>query len=576
MTSNSFQHFGNHDVEKKINHFASLIHPSQRPFSAHSIRAVSDMQKQIAFERLQKLTLPELKAAYKKLGGKPGSLRKGELVDKIIPLLEAQSMKKKPPPPLQQQAVPPPTPVSPINAQTEGPRRPTPRRNYMGTSPGRMHSLSTVYTDEDEEEYIAPDPSYNRSAVLDDIAGSDMELTFLGTASCIPGTTRSVSCTALRREGEVWMFDVGEGSQIQIQKSMVRPSRITKIFITHAHGDHTFGLPGILCLMGQDKEMREGPVEIYGPEGIRDYIVACTQLTYSRIVPPFIVHELKDIPFLHDSFCREPEKFPQVNLGFEYRFGEVGRGRTIYPDERGIYKLFEENGVTGYAAAMQHTIPCVGYCVEEASRSGQLQPELVLPHLMRNTKALKEAGHRDPMKLMKTFKNLGADQSFEFPDGTVITGAEVVTAPRRGRKVVICGDTCDASRLAPVAKGADVVVHEATNAHLTPWDQGTYESTEQNAIAHGHSTPQMAAKFAEKVGARRLILTHFSPRYKGDDDVDSVTIMRRIENQARKAGGYQGNDVIAAWDLLRIPIPYESKRENVKILQESESAEEDQ
>jgi len=86
-------------------------------------------------------------------------------------------------------------------------------------------------------------------------------------------------------------------SQIQIQRtSSIKPRKITKIFLTHAHGDHTFGLPGLLCLMGQDRDRDAAPVDIYGPEGLRMYLRAAIRYSVSRIVPHYRVHEIMDVP----------------------------------------------------------------------------------------------------------------------------------------------------------------------------------------------------------------------------------------------------------------------------------------
>lgn len=200
---------------------------------------------------------------------------------------------------------------------------------------------------------------------------SDMDIVFVGTASCTPGLTRGVSCTALRlnwrkrknvlssaarstvdgdekeqvmgRGGSMgkgdavtggggrggaareykntdrdkdgsshtttggggigtWLFDCGESTQLSVQRTTsIKPGRITKIFLTHCHGDHTFGLPGLLCLMGTDRDHDNSPpVEIYGPEGLRMWLRVAIRYSVSRVVPPYRVHELMDVPMAPD------------------------------------------------------------------------------------------------------------------------------------------------------------------------------------------------------------------------------------------------------------------------------------
>ena len=168
----------------------------------------------------------------------------------------------------------------------------------------------------------------------------DMDLTFLGTASCAPSLTRGVSCLAFRYNSDIWLFDCGEGSQQQMQKSRVKPSKITKIFITHLHGDHTFGLGGVICLIGQstmaerEKEKigrarydrsdsrnddETVVLDIYGPEGTRDYLRAVIQLSYSKVVHPYRIHELKDVPNLYVRPPRQVPPLPQVCASRPFR-----------------------------------------------------------------------------------------------------------------------------------------------------------------------------------------------------------------------------------------------------------------
>lgn len=109
-----------------------------------------------------------------------------------------------------------------------------------------------------------------------------------------------------------------------------------------------------------------------------------------------------------------------------------------------------------------------------------------------------------------------------------------------------------------MAKDADVLVHECTNAYLSGIDRQTdLRTVTRDTIIHGHSTPEVAGHFARKTNAKRLLLNHFSARYKGDPTLDSLSIMTRIEEQAISVSNLNETQVAAAWDLMILPIPSE-------------------
>ena len=455
---------------------------------------------------------------------------------------------------------------------------------------------------------------------------TDMDIVFVGTASCTPGVTRGVSCTALRlnwrnnREfdhvmngrakknndqheqrgatGGTWLFDCGESTQLSVQKtSSIKPGKISKIFITHCHGDHSFGLPGLLCLMGTDRDKDSPPVEIYGPEGLRMWLRVAIRYSVSRVVPPYRVHELMDVPMAPEweEGHRRNGRFyyqlkseggkgmkwgtkglagedssswisraPMVNLEPNKAFGEINGGQDIYPvynhprsnDGAPVWEVLDDGGVSVYAAPMSHGVPCLGYVVQEDDRPGRLMPENVLPVIERNRKELVESGVRNPMKLMALVKNLPLGGSYTFPDGTVLHQKDVVEPPGKGRKVVICGDTADCRALEGLAQDCDVLIHEATNTFLPGVDkEGTVRLVTRDAKIHGHSTPFMAGDFAKRINAKRLVLNHFSARYKGDQSIESLTIMTRMERQAMKACELPENAVACAWDFMVLPVP---------------------
>jgi ribonuclease Z len=171
-----------------------------------------------------------------------------------------------------------------------------------------------------------------------------------------------------------------------------------------------------------------------------------------------------------------------------------------------------------------------------------MDPKKYIPDIKRT---------KTPMSVMT---RLQQGESVELADGTLLQGP----ARRPGRKLVILGDTYDPSPIAGLAVGADVLIHEATNAHLPNIDLqtkgvDTFESVEARTKSRGHSTPQMAGAFAKRIGARKLVMNHFSARYAGDDDVDEEAkqVMTAIAGLA--AEQFKG-DLVCARDFMSFDV----------------------
>ncbi|OCH88321.1 Metallo-hydrolase/oxidoreductase [Obba rivulosa] len=385
---------------------------------------------------------------------------------------------------------------------------------------------------------------------------SSVNITILGSASAQPSSTRNHSSLALRLSGDVWLFDCGEATQHQIQKSSVKMGKIQKIFITHTHvlildvGDHIFGLLPVLAgrlngaggmadasedprlqLDARDTQEEVLPLEIYGPLGTRAYVRNGLIYTHTILGAPYVVHELR---FPSDPPDGDHTALPPHACELP--------GRNI-PQADGVWRdVFADALVTVSAAPIHHSVPCVGYVITELPVPGKMDPKKYIPELKRT---------KTPMSVMS---RLQQGESVELSDGTILCGPE----RRAGRKLVILGDTYDPSPIADLAMDADLLVHEATNAHLPGIDQNTkaedtYESVEARAKSRGHSTPQLAGAFAKRIRARKLLLNHFSPRYPGDDDVNEQAkkIMQAI---GKLAEDNFGGPVICARDLMSFDI----------------------
>jgi ribonuclease Z len=273
-----------------------------------------------------------------------------------------------------------------------------------------------------------------------------LSITFLGTSASIPTIDRNVAGLAVQREGETILFDCGEGSQRQMMRYGVGFS-FREIFFTHYHADHMLGVTGLLRTLGlQD---RSAPVLLYGPKGAQRVLGAAITLGIER------------------------NKFPVEIL-------EVKPGDRLARDEYDIV-VFETD----------HRADTVGFALVEHTRLGRFNPDRA-----------RELGIPEgPL-----WGELHRGKPITLPDGRTIGPSDLVGAPRRGRVLVYTGDTRPHLGVIEAARGADLLVHEAT-----------FGGDEQDrARETGHSTAAEAARVAVEAGARRLALTHISSRYNRD------------------------------------------------------------
>lgn len=281
----------------------------------------------------------------------------------------------------------------------------------------------------------------------------------------------------------MWLFDCGEGSQIQLMKSSLKPGKISKIFITHLHGDHLFGLPGLLCTVSQNNQRSE-PVEIYGPLGLKNYLHITLGHSRSELGFNFVVHELEPVPQQ-----LPPEKWSIDQSPDAGAHPNEIPGSVISCDERQVWTCLNDDSCMVQAVWVQHRVACFAYVVTEKDRPGKLDVE-----------KLKSLGvPPGPM-----YGRIKAGEAVTLPSGLQVNPEHVLGESQKGLVVAVGGDSSDSSQLLKVAQNADLLVHETTLDN----------SWHQTCIEKGHSTPKMTAELAKNLNVKRLIITHFSQRYR--------------------------------------------------------------
>jgi ribonuclease Z len=275
----------------------------------------------------------------------------------------------------------------------------------------------------------------------------DLDIVFLGTSASVPTAQRAPTALVVRRGGDRLLFDCGEGTQRQLLRSSVGLVELRDVFVSHFHADHYLGLPGMLktfALRGRDL-----PLTVYGPPGLSDLFASLRRI-FGKLTYPLELVELQP----GDVLERE-----EYNL-------------VTFP--------------------VAHGVQALGYALVEHPRPGRFDVEtadgLGVPP--------------GPERGM-----LQAGESIELSDGRTITPDEVLGEPRAGRRIVLAGDTAPSPTVREAARGAEVLVHEAT----------FLDEERDRARETSHSTALEAADLAREAEVALLALTHLSNRYFGPE-----------------------------------------------------------
>lgn len=231
-----------------------------------------------------------------------------------------------------------------------------------------------------------------------------LSVVFLGTSGSVPTPKRALPAIAIQRKDEIILFDCGEGLQRQMIQAGIGFHKKMRVLITHMHGDHVLGLPGLLQTMSLLE--REKKLDIYGPIGIKAFVEAMKQTVQFVLTFPVDVYEIED----EGIVCREKE-----------------------------YEI--------YAKWVEHVIPSLAYALVEKPRPGRFFPE----------KAKRLGVEEGPL-----WAKLQLGESVRLSNGRVIKSEEITGPLRLGRKIVYTGDTKSTENLIVFAENADLLIHDTT------------------------------------------------------------------------------------------------------------------
>jgi len=299
-----------------------------------------------------------------------------------------------------------------------------------------------------------------------------MELIILGSSAAIPVRERNLSSTALKYKSELLLFDTGEDIQRSLVDAGLKFNKPLTILISHFHGDHIIGLPGLLFRFGLNH--RTAPVTIYGPINLFLYLFVHRKVLGLKANYPISIVEIDN----------DNNKL----IMFETLESEIPIEEKSLEDN----VIFESDKYTLKYTEVDHSVLAFAYSFIEKPRSGKFNPEKV-----------KELGIPES----SLWKKLQKGECINYKGKLIDPIKENIVGPKKqGRKVTYSGDTAPCNSLIELGENSDILIHEATFS----------KELAEMATEKKHSTATDAATDAKKMGAKQLILTHISSRYRDE------------------------------------------------------------
>lgn len=305
-----------------------------------------------------------------------------------------------------------------------------------------------------------------------------MKATFLGTSAGKPSLHRNTTSIAIELDDSKYiLIDCGEATLHQIMRSNLKMSNLHSIYITHLHGDHIFGLPGLLCSLN---DCRDIDLNIYGPKGIKDFI---------SVVKKSITNFTLNI----NEYSQSVVNVNQFNI-------------TI-------------NTYIIKACRVRHTVECYAYQIIKQRKKPKINTEKLTPILEIYATQIKKQGFKSAKNIMKSLIE-GTKYNFTNPASGNVFELNItdyyISVP--DFKIVIALDNYNCDQMKMEFQNANILIHESTFCITNDMLKNEKDELTKKAISFGHSTNLMAAINANDLFCKHLILTHFSNRYEFDNN----------------------------------------------------------